>query len=83
MVNSTSGCDPVSEFTSNSVVLTVTLVCISVALLLVICCFFLCCKYRRLQSQYYEKVELIKSGGTRISEVSASPPKGQKKGGKR
>jgi hypothetical protein len=81
VLNSTISCSPVDEFTANQMVLTVTLVCISVALLLIVCCSLLCCKYRRLRSQYYEKVDLIKaSGATRNSDLG-SPDK--RRGGKR
>lgn len=70
--NSTISCSPVDEFTANQMVLTVTLVCISVALLLIVCCSLLCCKYRRLRSQYYEKLDLIKaSTGTRPSDMES------------
>lgn len=62
-------CNPVNDFKDNTIVLTVTIASITVITILVLSCLCACCKYRKLKSQYYERVNLLRAGGTRTSDV--------------
>jgi hypothetical protein len=60
----------VDDFKRNKMIITITITCLTVILLLSLVCAFACRKYRRLQNQYYERVNLLKTNpnGVRFSD---------------
>jgi hypothetical protein len=54
-------CNPVNDFKKNSMILTITLICIGIVVLLLLAFLCGCRKYRSLQTQYYERVSLMKT----------------------
>lgn len=78
--NNKEPCDVMSDFTNNQSVYVVSLVSITVIILCTVACLGVCCRYRRLQSQYYERVQLIRGGtNSRNSDVSVRSAPGGKR----
>ena len=69
-------CNVANDFKKNSIIFVITIVSIVTLAVLSLLCIGGFCKYHRLKGQYYERVNLIKSGtnssATRNSELGVN-----------
>jgi hypothetical protein len=69
----TEPCNLVSDFRQNETVFTVSIIAIVIIGVCTLACLGVCCRYRRLRSQYYERLSLIKGDSSQQpSELSTS-----------